>query len=208
MRNCHPHRCYQYETAPAKLAVRPDVCVLAYQNNRPAERWYDDPLPTIANTVVICHEQRTTSHPFPPLPDQFVQKILYQPLLLDVPGYMFDLPAKPSFSFFKMAVTESFAIPNIRPVARVPVQSMASLRTCSLTFGSQALLVYSSTKLRWEHSGLLQRYLCFPALLCPFRLTCSLPQCGHLMVTVFVTIFLYQLSSFFAFVCVPFFSLF
>ena len=138
----------QYEKVPARLAVRPGVCVLAYQSNRPAERRYDDLLPTTANTVVICHGQRTTSHPFPPHPDQFVQKILCQPLLLDVPGYIFDLPAMPSFPFFKMAVTESFAIPNIRPVARVPVQSMANLRTCSLTFGSHALLVYSSTKLR------------------------------------------------------------
>ena len=107
-------------------------------------------------------------------------------MLLDI--FLIDLPG-PAFRFFKIAVTESFAIPNIRPVARVPVQSMASLRTCSLTFGSQALLVYSSTKLRWAHSGLLHRYLCFPALLCPFRLTWSLPQCGHLMLTVFVTIF-------------------
>ena len=102
--------------------------------------------------------------------------------------FLINLPG-PAFRFFKIAVTVSFAIPNIRPVARVPVQSMASLRTCSLTFGSHALLVYSSTKLRWAHSGLLQRYLCFPALLCPFRLTWSLPQCGHLMLTVFVTIF-------------------
>ena len=102
--------------------------------------------------------------------------------------FLINLPG-PAFHFFKIAVTESFAIPNIRPVARVPVQSMASLRTCSLTFVSQALLVYSSIKLRWVHSGLLQRYLCFPALLCPFRLTWSLPQCGHFMVTVFVTIF-------------------
>ena len=95
----------------------------------------------------------------------------------------------PTFRFFKIAVTESFEIPNIRPVARVPVQSIVNLRTCSRTFGSQALLVYSSTKLRCEHAELLQRYTCFPALLCPFRLTCSLPQCGHLIVTVLVTIF-------------------
>ena len=44
----------------------------------------------------------------------------------------------PICRFFKIAVTESFEIPDIRPVARVPVQSMASLRTCSLTFGSHA----------------------------------------------------------------------
>ena len=103
--------------------------------------------------------------------------------------FLIYLPG-PTFRFFKIAVTESFDIPNIRPVARVPVQSMASFRTCSLTFGSHALLVYSSTKLRCWHAGLLQRYTCFPALLCPFRLTCSLPQCGHLTVTSFVTIFL------------------
>lgn len=107
-------------------------------------------------------------------------------MLLDI--CLVYLPG-PAFRFFKMAVTESFAIPSIRPVARVPVQSMANLRTCSLIFGSHALLLYSSTKLRWRHSAFLQRYRCFPALLCPFRITCSLPQCGHLMLTVLVTIF-------------------
>ena len=55
------------------------------------------------------------------------------PMRLDV--FLIDLP-DPIFCFFKIEVTESFAIPNIRPVARVPVQSAANLRTCSLTFGS------------------------------------------------------------------------
>ena len=54
-------------------------------------------------------------------------------MLLDI--CLIDLPG-PMFRFFKIEVTESFAIPNIRPVARVPVQSAANLRTCSLTFGS------------------------------------------------------------------------
>ena len=49
--------------------------------------------------------------------------------------FLIDLPG-PIFCFFKIEVTVSFDIPNIRPVARVPVQSMANLRTCSLTFGS------------------------------------------------------------------------
>ena len=54
-------------------------------------------------------------------------------MLLDI--FLIDLPG-PIFCFFKIEVTESFEIPNIRPVARVPVQSAANLRTCSLTFGS------------------------------------------------------------------------
>ena len=111
---------------------------------------------------------------------------LFYRMLSDI--VLVNLPG-PAFRFFKIEVTESFAMPKTRPVARVPVQSMASLSTCSLTFGSQALLVYSSTKYRCEHSGLLQRYTCFPALLCPFLLTCSLPQCGHFTVTIFVTTF-------------------
>ena len=130
----------------------------------------------------------------------FFYLMLPDMLLIHLPG--------PAFRFFKIAATESFARPNIRPVARVPVQSMASLRTCSLTLGSQALLVYSSTKLRWGHSGLLQRYLCFPALLCPFRLACSLPQCGHLMVTVFLTIFSASFPRFHVLELISIFSLF
>ena len=121
---------------------------------------------------------------------------LFYRMFLDI--FLIYLPS-PTFRFFKIAVTESFDIPNIRPVARVPVQSMANLRTCSLTFGSHALLVYSSTKLRCWHTGLLQRYTCFPALLCPFLLTCSLPQCGHFIVIVFLTI---------SVACLPHFILF
>lgn len=107
----------------------------------------------------------------------------------------------PVFCFFKIEVTESFEIPKIRPVARVPVQSIANFTTCLRTSGSYAFLVYSSTKLYRSHAGLLHRYTCFPALLCPFLLTLSLPQCGHLIVNVFVAIplptFPFSLFSFF-----------
>ena len=110
---------------------------------------------------------------------------LFYLIFLDI--FLIYLPS-PALCFFKIEVTESFEIPNILPVARVPVQSMDSLRTCFLTCGSQALLVYSSTKLLCWQAGLLHRYTCFPALLCPFLLTWVLPQCGHITTTVFVTI--------------------
>lgn len=119
-------------------------------------------------------------------------------MLLDI--CLVYLPG-PVFCFFKIEVTESFEIPKIRPVARVPVQSIANFTTCLRTSGSYAFLVYSSTKLYRSHAGLLHRYTCFPALLCPFLLTLSLPQCGHLIVNVFVAIplptFPFSLFSFF-----------
>ena len=119
-------------------------------------------------------------------------------MLLDI--CLVYLPG-PVFCFFKIEVTESFEIPKIRPVARVPVQSIANFTTCLRTSGSYAFLVYSSTKLYRSHAGLLHRYTCFPALLCPFLLTLSLPQCGHLIVNVFVAIplptFPFPIFSFF-----------
>ena len=63
MRNYHLHRSYRYGKATAIPAVHPSICVPAYQNNRQEERRYDDPRPTTANTAVICHGQKTTSHP-------------------------------------------------------------------------------------------------------------------------------------------------
>ena len=65
-------------------------------------------------------------------------------MLLDI---LFVYLPQSWFRFFKIAVTVSFEIPRIRPVARVPVQSVAMTKTCRRTFGSYALYVYSSTKL-------------------------------------------------------------
>lgn len=53
-------------------------------------------------------------------------------MLLDI---LFVYLPQSRFCFFKIAVTVSFEIPRIRPVARVPVQSTAIFKTCCRTSG-------------------------------------------------------------------------
>ena len=78
----------------------------------------------------------------------------------------------------------------MRPVARVPVPSMAIFRTCLRISGRQALWVYVSIKFLCLHPRFLQLYTCLPVLLCPFFDILLLLQKGHLISTIFDTTWL------------------